>query len=123
MWSWGRGEVVRSDEYRALLERVQSLPPADGMYLESDFIQNLLLTVLDFQMHGTSVEKAMAHYQTHRWTELRTLDDLEALLAKHPDDKESINEALGGWYQICENPDRRGKRRCFSRKRRRCGLR
>lgn len=64
------------------------LRPAQGMYLEDDFIRNLFLTVVDFQMRGTTVGRALEYYGTHRWDEVRTFADLKELLARHPDDKE-----------------------------------
>ena len=44
-------------------ERVASagaaLPPAVHDYLETDYVMNLLDTVIDYQMHSTAVERAL----------------------------------------------------------------
>lgn len=61
------------------------LSPAEGSYLESDFVMNLLATVVDFQMHTTAVVRALEHFKARRWDEIRTMSDLERVLADHPD--------------------------------------
>lgn len=44
------------------------------------------LTVLDLQMHNVAVDRAIRHYWEKRWDEVRSLDDLEQVLARNPDD-------------------------------------
>ena len=68
------------------------VPPARNVYLETDFVMNLVATVVDFQMHTTAVEKAFVHFRSQRWSEVRTMDDLEALLDRFPDDTEGNTE-------------------------------
>ena len=70
-----------------------NVPPATGVYEYDDFITNLLLTVLDYQQHTTTVERAMEHYTQQAFARIRTLDDLDALMAEIPDDAEG-NRAL-----------------------------
>ncbi len=77
-----------SQEYSMILQKCSEIPPAKGMHLVHDYIENLLLTVLDFQMHNTAVENAIAHYRDNRFNEIRTLDDLKRLLSQYADDKE-----------------------------------
>ncbi len=76
-----------------LVERCRVLAPATGVYLEEDFVTNLLATVVDFQMHSTAVVRAIEHYKAKRWDEVRTMDDLDARLSYYPDDLEG-NTAL-----------------------------
>jgi len=76
-----------------LVERCRVLAPATGVYLEEDFVTNLLATVIDFQMHSTAVVRAIEHYKAKRWDEVRTMADLDALLARYPDDQKG-NTAL-----------------------------
>ena len=45
------------DEFDLIVQRCKDLPPAKGTYLESDYLTNLFLTVLDFRLHGTVVER------------------------------------------------------------------
>lgn len=79
--------------FEAVLDACRSLPRAQGDYLVTDYVSNLLLTVIDFQMHTTTVVKAHEHFKVHCWDQVRTLGDLEALLARYPNDKEG-NTAL-----------------------------
>jgi len=80
--------MITQQEYNLILQKCREIPPARGMYLIHDYIENLLLTVLDFQMHNVAVEKAIAYYRDNRFNEIRTLDDLKCLLLKYADDKE-----------------------------------
>jgi hypothetical protein len=48
---------------------------------------NLLATVIDFQTHTTAVVRALEHFKANGWDEIRTMDGLEALLARYPDDQ------------------------------------
>ncbi len=75
---------VSEDEIDLILERCRSLSGAKGNYLETDFIRNLFLTVLDFQMRGRSVEKAIQVYTAHAWNKIRGIDELQALLSMYP---------------------------------------
>jgi len=76
-----------------LVQACRALPPAQGNYLEKDFIRSLMLTVLDFQMQSVVVARAIKHFDA-QWTERRpTLDDLKAILALYPDNQCS-NTAL-----------------------------
>jgi len=83
---------VSEGEIDLILERCRSLSGAKGNYLEADFIRNLFLTVLDFQMHGRSVEKAIQFYTDHAWDKIRSIDELQALLSMYPDDKDGNTE-------------------------------
>jgi hypothetical protein len=51
-------------------------------------VLNLLATVVDFQTHTTAVVKAIEHFKAHRWAEISTIDDLEALFQRYPEDKD-----------------------------------
>ena len=80
--------MISQEEHDLILQKCKGIPPAKGMYLVKDYIENLLLTVLDFQMHNVSVEKAITHYRKYRYDEVRTLSDLKELLSKYNNDKE-----------------------------------
>jgi hypothetical protein len=79
--------MIDQQESHLIFERCKELPPAKGMYLEYDYVTNLFLTVLDYQLHGRIVEKAIAFLQEDRRTEMRTAGDLKGLLARHPEDQ------------------------------------
>lgn len=85
--------MITPQKYQIILHKCKEIPPARGMYLIHDYIENLLITVLDFQMHQVAIEKAIKYYKDNRFYEIRTFSDLKLLLSKYPDDKEG-NTAL-----------------------------
>jgi hypothetical protein len=80
--------VLTDVDLAKVLAVCQALPAAEGMYLEDDFITNLLATVVDYQMHTTAVQRALNHYIKVRRSELRALDDLKRLMAQFSNDKD-----------------------------------
>jgi hypothetical protein len=48
---------------------------------------NLLETVLDYMLQTEVVVTALEHFRQKRWNEARSLDDLERLMARFPDDE------------------------------------
>jgi hypothetical protein len=90
--------MVSEYDVQRLAVAARELPPAGGMYIEDDFVLNLLETVLDYMLRTTVVVKALEHYKAHRWDEIRSLDDLEAVLARHGADQEGNTDlALYLW--------------------------
>ena len=97
---------MSDEEYQLVLKECRQLSPARGDYRESDFIQNLFLTAIDFQMHGRAVEKAIEHYRKHNWSTVRNLKQLEDVLSGYPNDKDgntSVAQLLWGnnmWTRV-----------------------
>ena len=92
--------MINQQEFSLILQKGRNLPPAQGMYLVYDYIENLFITVLDFMMQGCTIKKAIAYYQKNRGSEIRTLNDLKSLLSKYEDDKEgniAIAQYLWGY--------------------------
>lgn len=91
--------ALTAAEWKALEQACAAVPPpattpaigSDADY--PDYITNVLLTVLDLQMLNQVVRKSIDHYREHRWGEIRSLDDLDSLLARFPDDHAG-NEAV-----------------------------
>lgn len=79
--------MIDQQEFDLILERCRELPPAKGNYLENDYVTNLFLTVLDYQLQGRIVEKAIVFFQENRRAEIRTATDLKRLLARYADDE------------------------------------
>ena len=79
--------MIAQQEFDLILERCRELPPAKGMYLEDDYVTNLLLTVLDYRLHERIVKKADEFFRKNRQAEIRAAADLKRLLARYPDDK------------------------------------
>jgi hypothetical protein len=63
------------------------LAPSEGAYIEEDFMMNLLETVLDYMLQTEVVIKALKRFRHNRWQELRTLEDLERVMARYPEDQ------------------------------------
>ncbi len=80
--------ALTDDEISRLTEACRSLPVSSWDHEEPDYITNLMVAVLDLQMNTVTVERAIQYYRDHRWGEIRTLDQLEHLLRRYPDDKE-----------------------------------
>ena len=65
----------------------RALAPAGPVYGEEDFVMNLLETVLDHMLQTPVVVKALEYFRANRWDEVRTLDELDAVLSRYPDDQ------------------------------------
>jgi hypothetical protein len=72
-------------DFQRVLIKCRSLPPVFVNYLVYDYVENLLLTVLDFQLRGTTIERAMNYYHQHAQAEIPNFTALKNLLAAHPD--------------------------------------
>jgi hypothetical protein len=84
--------------------------------VEDDFVLNLFETVLDYMLQTTVVVKALDYYKAHRWDEIRSLDELEAVLARYAADKQGNTDlAVYLWgYKLWTRADQlRGLARHF----------
>jgi len=80
-------------ELAKLVSRCRAVPLTEDRYVATDFVVALLETVMDYQNATTTVRRAGTHFEENRWDEIRTLDDLEGVLARFPADPEG-NDAL-----------------------------
>lgn len=78
---------INGDDIEKVAAAAAEIPPAKGMYLENDYIMNLLATVIDYQMHTKAVQRSLAHFRDVRWDDVRTLDQLLAVLVRYGDDR------------------------------------
>jgi hypothetical protein len=82
------------NKWAKLVQACRELPPAVNTYDDyPDYVTNLILTVMDLQLKNVIVSNAIVFYRKERWDEVRTLDDLEAVLARYPDTKEGNRAA------------------------------
>jgi hypothetical protein len=85
--------MINDRDVETVAAAASDLPAAGGVYIEEDFVMNLLETVLDYMLQTPVVIKALKYFGDHRREEVRTLDDLEFLFARFPEDKDG-NMAL-----------------------------
>ncbi len=84
--------MLSESELQRLAAAARSFPPASTAYVDDDFVTCLISTVVDFMTRTTAVERALAYFQRHRGADFVTLGDLQAFLARYPDDRAG-NEA------------------------------
>jgi hypothetical protein len=85
--------VITEEDIESVVAVGRGLPPAASSYLEDDFVMNLLETVLDYMLQTTVVVAALEYFRANRWESIRTLDDLDAVLARYSEDQNG-NTAL-----------------------------
>ena len=88
--------VIDDADVKQVAVAAKNLAPAASVTIEEDFVMNLLETVLDYQMHTTTVVRALEFFRANRWSDVRTLDDLDATLSSFADDQPG-NTALAGY--------------------------
>lgn len=79
---------ISDEEFRTLVIQARTLPPTRGTYVQTDYITNLFLAVLDYRSTAESVRRALANYR-HKWgDQIRTLNDLKTFLGRYEDSPE-----------------------------------
>lgn len=76
------------DDFQRVVAKCREIPAAESDFLVEDYVDNMLLTVLDFQMRGTTVARAMEYFSRHARGEINSFDTLKNLLAHYPDTQE-----------------------------------
>lgn len=84
---------ISDEEFLRFVSRCRNLPPAQGVYVQTDYITNLFLTVLDYRSTAESVRQALATYRSRWWDQIRSLQDLKRFLARYPDTAEGNLQA------------------------------
>jgi hypothetical protein len=85
--------MLDEKELAKLVSRCRAVPLTENEYVATDFVVALLETVMDYQNATTTVHRAGTYFVDNRWDQIRTLDDLERVLARFPADKQG-NDAL-----------------------------
>jgi hypothetical protein len=79
--------VISEDDVEKLASAARVLPPKTSVYLEEDFVMNLLETVLDYMLQTEVVIRALQRFREKRWMEVRTIADLERIMERFPEDQ------------------------------------
>ena len=80
--------MISDEDVRRIAEAGAELPAAEGVYIEDDFVTNLMATVIDYQTQSIVVERAIVHYKENRWDEIRTLEDLKRTFDNFDDSRD-----------------------------------
>ncbi|MBX3417047.1 MAG: hypothetical protein KF851_05540 [Pirellulaceae bacterium] len=81
--------MITAKEYSKIRKACEKLPPAKGNYHRSDYVKNLLLTVLDYQNRRKTIEKAMEYFRNHHASKIKSHKTLQAALRAHPDNRKA----------------------------------
>jgi hypothetical protein len=79
--------MVTDDDMDRVAAAARSLPPVTGAFENADFVINMLVTVVDFQMNTTAVVRALDYFKNERSAEIRTMADLESVVGRFADDQ------------------------------------
>lgn len=86
-------EGLSDADYAILLDKCKALPAPSGSYAVQDFISILMLTVLDYQLHNTVVDRAHTHFLRHHSGEIRSISSLASYLSSYPNDQQGNTAA------------------------------
>lgn len=90
--------MATAAEYRKIVRACRKLPKPRGNYLDNDFVSTLAGTVIDYQLHETTVTRAYKHFEKQNWDDLRTCRQLRGFLSRFPDTKEgNVKGAMALW--------------------------
>jgi hypothetical protein len=84
--------VLTNAELEGLEHACQRIALSSFEFVADDYIVALFDTVLDYQNQAAAIQKAEDHYRAEHYRELRTLDDLEAVLERFPEDRDGNDE-------------------------------
>jgi hypothetical protein len=84
--------VLTNAELEALEHACQRIALSSFEFVADDYIVALFDTVLDYQNQAAAIQKAEDHYRAELYREIRTLDDLEAVLERFPEDRDGNDE-------------------------------
>jgi len=103
--------VLDAKELAKLASRCRAVPLTENEYVATDFVVALLETVMDYQNATTTVQRAGTYFADNRWDEIRTLDDLERVLARFPADRggnDELAQYLWGYHHWRRAQELRG---------------
>jgi hypothetical protein len=92
--------MLTETELRLVSQEAAKVPLVQETRVDDDLGTCLVRTVVDFQMHTTAVERALAHFEQARAGKTPLLSGFERLLAAYPDTakgNEKLAEVLFGY--------------------------
>ena len=103
--------MLDAKELAKLVSRCRAVALTENEYVATDFVVALLETVMDYQNATTTVQRAGTYFADNRWDEIRTLDDLERVLARFPADQggnDELAQYLWGYHHWRRAQELRG---------------
>ena len=82
------GLMINEEDVGKLASAARLLSPGTSVYLEADFVMNLLETVLDYMLQTEVDAKALQHFRENRCNEVRTLDGDRPAISAHATKKD-----------------------------------
>jgi hypothetical protein len=79
--------VLSTEELDRLEAACRTIPFSQHDHIANDLMEELFETVLDYQNRAATVDAALAHFRSQH-PDVRSLEDLEGILARHPDDED-----------------------------------
>ena len=79
--------MLTDAELDALEHAVASVQMSRFEFVADDYVIALFDTVLDYQNQAAAIQKAEDHYRERHFDQIRTLEDLEAVLERFPEDR------------------------------------
>ena len=80
-------------DYEKLRARCRALPPHQGDYAVQTFLSNVILTVLDYQLHNTVVNNAHEKFVRAHGDYIQDIHQLASFLDRYPNDKQGNTDA------------------------------
>ncbi len=80
--------MISEGELRSLEVACRSLPMVADHYVAKDLVLTLQEMVLDYRQTSLVVQRALEHYKSEVWSEVRSLDDLERVFHDYDNDKD-----------------------------------
>ncbi len=85
-------DVLTDAELDSLEHAASSIPLSSFEFVADDYVIALFDTVLDYQNQAAAIQKAEDHYRANHYDEIRTLDELEAVLERFPEDRDGNDQ-------------------------------
>lgn len=85
--------MLTPTEHTLLVAKCRELQPAKGNYLVKDYVRNMILTVLDYNMKTKAVERADAFFAANNGRTITTHEQLKATLQRYPETKDGNTQA------------------------------
>jgi hypothetical protein len=89
--------VLSTEELDRLEAACRTIPLSERDHIANDLMEELFETVLDYQNRAATVDAALAQFRSEHH-DVRSLEDLEGILARHPDDEDLAMRLWGNHH-------------------------